>query len=228
MLVRAPRCAVQQAHPILRSQRHSATPILRRTFFGSTNQTVSASQVLPYSRQDLYAVIADISSYPKFLPFCNTAEILAWSKPDQSQRRWPARALLGVGWGAIEEQYVSRVYCIPNETVEALAGYAKTDLPPDQLQALYGSISGGGATKDGSPAGEGGIFRSLRSTWSLHDRDKNPASPATRVDLKIDFDFQNPIHAAMAGAAIPKIADSVIQAFRARAKAVIEQHAQSS
>jgi coenzyme Q-binding protein COQ10 len=196
---------------------------LNRNFLTATSQTISASHILPYSRKDLYSVIADISSYPSFLPYCNSAKVLGWSRPDRSQRRWPARAVLGVGWGAIEEQYVSRVYCIPEQTVEALAGEAKTNLPSDQLRDLYEGINYGGASNDEAQYREGHLFRSLRSTWSLQDEGGSKAHPTTRVNLKIDFDFQNPIYAAMAGAAVPKVAQAVIDAFQARAETIIGQ-----
>jgi coenzyme Q-binding protein COQ10 len=194
---------------------------LKRGFLTSSSQTISASQVLPYSRKELYSVIADISSYPTFLPYCNSAKILEWSHPDNSQQRWPARALLGVGWGAVEEHYVSRVYCVPDQTVEALAGEAETSLAADQLRELYGGIHYGRGCEDASQGGSGHLFRSLRSTWSLQDDRGSKTHPSTRVDLNIDFDFRNPVYAAMAGAALPKVANSVIEAFRARASKVI-------
>lgn len=194
---------------------------IKRSFLTSSSQTISASKVLPYSRTELYSVIADISSYPTFLPYCKNAKILEWSRLDRSQRRWPARAELKVGWGAIEEQYVSRVYCIPEQTVEALAGEAKTNLPSGQIRELYEGINYD--TNGEAQSRDGHLFRSLRSTWSLRDEGTRSGQLTTRVDLKIDFDFQSPIYAAMAGAAIPQIADSVMDAFQARAKTVIEQ-----
>ena len=113
---------------------------------------------------------------------------------------------------------MSRVYCIPERTVEALAGEARTDLELVELQELYGGVSDVPDSHDGS----GSLFRSLRSTWSLHNEDPSTQHPSTRVDLKIEFDFQSPIYAAMAGAAIPRVAQTVMDAFRSRAKAVIE------
>ncbi len=39
--------------------------------------TVHKSALLPYSAREMYALVADIESYPKFLPWCSGTRILA-------------------------------------------------------------------------------------------------------------------------------------------------------
>ncbi|MHB8454195.1 MAG: type II toxin-antitoxin system RatA family toxin [Acidiferrobacterales bacterium] len=39
--------------------------------------TVHKSALVPYSAREMYALVADIESYPKFLPWCSGTRILA-------------------------------------------------------------------------------------------------------------------------------------------------------
>lgn len=49
-----------------------------------------------------------------------------------------------------------------------------------------------------------------------------PAQEKTEVNLAIEFQFSNPLYAAISGAAAPKVADKMIEAFEKRVKAVVE------
>ena len=109
-----------------------------------SDQVVTARARLPYHHGAVYERIADIDSYPTFLPYCAAARVTAWTAPlplpyaypttpgAQQQRegedagnvptrRWPTRADLTVGWGGIQETYTSRVFCAPALASSSLA-----------------------------------------------------------------------------------------------------------
>lgn len=76
-----------------------------------------------YTRQQLYEVVSDVGSYPHFVPFCTGSRIITRflepnSKGDASLQRMIMDAELTVGFLALKESYVSRVTCIPFESVE--------------------------------------------------------------------------------------------------------------
>lgn len=50
-----------------------ATPTVRRRLVNR----IQKSALVPYSTGDMYALVADVESYPQFLPWCNAASILS-------------------------------------------------------------------------------------------------------------------------------------------------------
>ena len=103
----------------------------RRAFLLPTSPPlqVSASLALPYARGPLFALIADISSYPSFLPYLRAAHVIEQSDSvptekldEHSQttvalpldgRRWPRTADLHVAWKGYECVFRSRLECVP-------------------------------------------------------------------------------------------------------------------
>ena len=67
----------------------------------------------PYNTHQLYAMVADVAAYPKFLPWCKAARILE-SHPDHLV------AELKIAYKGISESYTSRVHLCPpqNGTAE--------------------------------------------------------------------------------------------------------------
>jgi coenzyme Q-binding protein COQ10 len=116
------------------------------------------------------------------------------------------------------------VYCVPNRVVEAVAGQAKTDLSNEELQH-YKGISGMGVGIPGQRTDvlEGGdVFKALRTRWELTEAEVD-GKQGSNVDLQIEFEFNNPLYAAVSGAAVPKVAGVVVSAFEKRARAVLGQ-----
>lgn len=85
-----------------------------------------------YSRRELYNIIADTSSYPRFVPFCSSTRILRTSPPTSSLSSHiskPSAELLSskevleldvemtVKFLVHEESYVSLVTCRPFDSV---------------------------------------------------------------------------------------------------------------
>ncbi|KAJ6438681.1 cyclase/dehydrase family protein [Purpureocillium lavendulum] len=175
----------------------------RRPFFsfpgvggaGSTTQRLKADRTLPYPSKPLYELIADVDSYDRFVPYCSSSEVTQWSAPDpDSGRRWPVLADLHVGWGGFNEVFTSRLRCVPGVSVEAVSG--------DPADADAAAVSA--------------VFKSLVTRWTLRQISGQP-SPATEVHLTIQYQFVNPLYAAVSAAVSDKVAGLMIEAFEKRA-----------
>ena len=71
-----------------------------------------------YSSKELYAVVADVASYPKFVPFCIASRLDASALERAMERKTSVDAELTVGFMSFKESYVSVVTCIPYESVQ--------------------------------------------------------------------------------------------------------------
>ncbi|PTB62772.1 hypothetical protein BBK36DRAFT_1162558 [Trichoderma citrinoviride] len=196
--------AVRTASQRLLLLRHThtqlPTPALSRRAFislpGSSPQSLVATRTLPYAREPLYELIADVDSYSAFVPYCSHSRVTQWSPPDASGRRWPALADLHVGWGGFDEVFTSRLRCVPGVSVEARSG----------------GSAGDGPAKDASS-----VFKTLETLWYLTPvARQSAATPSTEVRLTIQFEFVNPLYAAVSAAVSDKIAGLMIEAFEKR------------
>ncbi|KAH8830817.1 dehydrase and lipid transport-domain-containing protein [Flagelloscypha sp. PMI_526] len=107
-------CARWRLHSILPHNRHLFT------FPSSAPRVFREQKVLPYTREQLYAVVSDVPSYPTFIPHCTSCRVLKSSTHPISNVK-EMEAELTVGFLAFTESYVSNVTCIPNESVKAVA-----------------------------------------------------------------------------------------------------------
>ncbi|KAK7555897.1 dehydrase and lipid transport-domain-containing protein [Phyllosticta citricarpa] len=222
----------------------------RRTFlpdlnpFGASNssptlQTYSATRTLPYAPGPIYAIIADVSSYSSFLPFCSASTVTQWSAPDAVLRKqWPHQATLVVGWQGISESFQSRVYCVPERIVEAVSGDSQTALDKDLIRhhLAVGETGAKGEAK-GQQQGDGArLLTSLNTRWTVtplsealegaEAAQRQAANSQTKVTLSIEFAFANPLYSAMSAAVTPKVAGLMIEAFEQRvAKLLGPSHA---
>lgn len=63
-------------------------------------------RVLPYSCEQVYALVADVEHYPDFLPWCLEATVFRNQQEDM-------RAILSVGYKAFRETFTSIVHLNP-------------------------------------------------------------------------------------------------------------------
>jgi coenzyme Q-binding protein COQ10 len=202
----------------------------RRSFItlpGTEGTKLHETRILPYKHTSLYALIADIDSYSKFLPYCLDSKVTEWSAPDESGRRWPAKADLTVGWGGYEETFTSKLFCAPNHAVEALGGDAQATLCKREVEHHSSSFD--------TPTTANNMFKSLSTRWTIRpfhykppsgvpqtDKTIHPARDQTEVNLTIDFQFANPVYAALSKAVAPKVAGIMIEAFEKRARTLLD------
>lgn len=215
----------------------------RRTFLPNPftqNQTLTATRTLPYPSSVIFKIISDVNAYHQFLPFCQGSEVTKTSQPAPDGNSYPEEAKLIVGFnGDIKEEFTSRVYCVPERVVEAVSGKTTTTLPAKDI-----SHHSARPSADQDPAQDTAVMAHLLTRWTLkpypykpppHDalhptsHQKNvettnplPAQPKTEVNLTIEFQFSNPLYAALSSAAAPKVADKMIAAFEKRVRAVVE------
>lgn len=201
----------------------------RQTFltnpFTSAPQTLTASRTLSYSSSVIYDIISDVSSYQNFLPYVRESTVTKHSAVDKNGKSWPEEAKLVIGFsGDVSEEFWSRVYCVPETIVEAVSGGSNTSLPAEQIshhtQRAPGSLD---------PTRKSSVLSHLKTTWRMREHRSHgesnalTAQPRTEVNLAIEYQFANPLYAAMSSAVAPKVAEKMIEAFENRVKAVVEK-----
>ena len=81
--------------------------------------TETRTFICSYTQKQLYELVADASSYPRFLPFCTSARVLnKQPHPSDPHGRLHMDVELTVGFMSFTESYVSKVTCRPYESVE--------------------------------------------------------------------------------------------------------------
>ncbi|MBP3864517.1 MAG: type II toxin-antitoxin system RatA family toxin [Pseudomonas sp.] len=72
---------------------------------------IQRSALLPYPAQALYDLVNDVASYPQFLPWCSSAEILESTEVLMC-------ASLGVAKGGLSQHFVTRNTLVPGQSIE--------------------------------------------------------------------------------------------------------------
>lgn len=115
------------------------------------------------------------------------------------------------------------MFCVPSlGVVEAISGDARTEIPPSELQKAGLTDPGPGGGESGIGTGEGGVFTSLVTRWTV-----TPAEDAAQqhdwsdVRLSIRYRFANPLYTAVSGAVADKVAPVMIEAFVEQARRVL-------
>lgn len=73
----------------------------------------SDTRNLPYTAQQMYDLVADVGSYPKFLPWCSAARIRS-SKPIAGENAEVMEADLVISFKVFRERFGSRVHLWPD------------------------------------------------------------------------------------------------------------------
>lgn len=132
----------------------------------------------------------------------------------------------------------SRVFCVPERSVEAVAGPRGRVVEVGKGRADLAHYEG--LTKEEKEEEEeeegyydtGGVFSSLMTRWTLRQlpstsgregifSQEDKPRMGTEVDLAIDVEFASPAYAALSQAAAPKMADIMIEAFEKRARSLL-------
>lgn len=209
------RPALRFPHPS--NTRHFLPNPFASAASSSEIQTLRASRTLPYPSPPIYSIIADVPSYSSFLPYCTRSTITHWSAPDSTTgRTWPSIGILTSGFGNLTESFTSRVYCVPGRVVESVGGDTATALPREQIQHHLDAHASQPISKEGSV----GLLTHLRNTWTVEDAGHGQ----TRIELQLEFQFANPIYAALSAGAAPKVAEAMVKAFEERVRGLLSQN----
>lgn len=248
--------ATKVLRPCIRSNLHKPH-VHSRHFFANpfTNNTseptanvLTASRTLPYPALPIFDIIADISFYPCFLPYCTAAKVTSHSEPDAHyKRRWPQTACLTIGFqDKVSESFMSRIYCVPPTTIKGRAGVgvveavSGSDTHGPSIAAAddikhhtdgHGTDGDHQMTKGGSP------MTILRTCWQIRGYPYKPhhgklpqeeslepvpeSQEMTDVSLRIEYAFKNPMYEVMSKALAPQVADTMMQAFEKRVQDVL-------
>lgn len=71
------------------------------------------TQILPYTPEQLFALVADVARYPEFLPWCKAARILEKGERDML-------AELVISYHHLSESYTSRVTLAPYSAIDVV------------------------------------------------------------------------------------------------------------
>src|SRR3982751_4235760 len=75
------------------------------------------TRVLPYTADQMYAVVADVARYPEFLPWCERLIVKTREKQDGIEY---VTAEMFIAYPPLRERYISRVRLDPEKhTIEA-------------------------------------------------------------------------------------------------------------
>ncbi len=70
------------------------------------------SLVMPYSAEQIYALVADVSAYASFLPWCGGARVIRQISPNQIE------AELVIAKGPVKVAFVTENTLFPNERIQ--------------------------------------------------------------------------------------------------------------
>lgn len=92
-------------------------------------------EILPYSAEQICALIVDIERYPEFLPWCVAARII-------KRYDWGCEAELVIGYKSFRESYISKVHiAAPNSVnVEMISGPFKQLINKWKLTECEGGV----------------------------------------------------------------------------------------
>ncbi|KAJ3510617.1 hypothetical protein NLJ89_g4565 [Agrocybe chaxingu] len=145
-------------------------------------------------QKELYAIVADVASYSKFIPFCTGSRTDLSALERAMREKTVVDAELTVGFLSLTESYTSVVTSIPFKSVQAVAASSTP------------------------------LFKTLSTTWSFQPhRPAGSASAltsSTLVSFDLTYEFANPLHAGVSSAFFGQVSKTMIRAFEDRCKAL--------
>ncbi len=73
--------------------------------------TISKHALVPFRAMEMYELVNDIESYPEFLPWCTSAQVIV----HESGR---LRATVGLAKGAIKQQFTTENTVVPGKRID--------------------------------------------------------------------------------------------------------------
>ncbi|KAH9943152.1 dehydrase and lipid transport-domain-containing protein [Epithele typhae] len=166
------------------------------------SQVYHERKVFPYSQRQLYELVADASSYPRFLPFCTNARVLSKKPHPSDAGHLNMDVELTVGFLNFTESYISKVTLRPYESAVA----ASSTPVFKTLDTIWRFQP---APPQSPPPGS----RISSSTTST-------AAGPTLVTLDLKFAFASPVHAAVSASVFGQVSKMMVQAFEQRCQEI--------
>lgn len=143
-------------------------------------KTVNKSVLIWYTPLEMYELVTDVASYPKFLPWCDHATVFE-IHPDG------VTAELGISFSGIRQTFKTR----------------NTHSSPDRVDIVMVD----------------GPFSKLEGHWHFQALGDG-SQRAAKVELLLNYGFDNAALGALVGPVFDKIAASLVDAFVKRAQQV--------
>lgn len=183
----------------------------RRAFFSLPNispdspetQIYHERKILPYRSSDLYQIVADVESYPNFLPYCTGSRVSNRSEREDGVILMHAE--LTIAFLTFRESYVSSVTCKPYESVQAIASSS----------TLFKTLNSVWRFQPVSPNSP-----HPSKTPLSHTAGTSPDDGPTLVTLDIEYAFANPMHAVVSAKVFGQVSQLLVKSFEARCLAV--------
>ncbi|KIM90755.1 hypothetical protein PILCRDRAFT_58648 [Piloderma croceum F 1598] len=174
-------------------------------------QTYHERKIFPYQAQQLYNVVADVASYPSFLPFCTGSRIISKTRHGNSSSSPESMdAELTVGFLSLKESYVSRVTCKPFASVEAVASSSTPLFKTLSTTWRFQPAS------PNSPHASAGHIPFPKNLPAFERPATSVGDTSTLVTLDLAFAFSNPVHATVSAAFFGQVSKLMVKAFEER------------
>ncbi|KAG6336600.1 hypothetical protein ID866_2476, partial [Astraeus odoratus] len=177
---------------------------------GSETQTYHERKILPYRSSDLYRIVADVESYPNFLPYCTGSRVFNRSEREDGVALMDAE--ITVGFLTFRESYVSVVTCKPYESVRQAVASSSTP--------LFKTLSSVWRFQPASPNSPHPSWNPPLGHPSKTASETSSGDGPTLVTLDIEFAFANPIHAALSAKFFDQVSRLMVKSFEERCLAV--------
>lgn len=157
---------------------------------------VKKSVLLWYSAREMYALVVDVESYPKFLPWCDSSAILE-RHPADAERGVPERvtARVGLHFAGVRQSFTTR-----NEQSEG--EFVRLKLVDGPFSALDGSW----------------VFKPLRQDDAAPPKPDEPV--ACRIEFDLAYAFSNRAFEAVLSPVFDRVANTFVDSFVKRAAQV--------
>ncbi|PIA16608.1 hypothetical protein COEREDRAFT_8398 [Coemansia reversa NRRL 1564] len=178
-----------------------------------SSQRFQESQVFPYTREQIFDLVADIDRYREYVPLCTESVVLhnTWrtemvsthepAKQAAAAERRSVQAQLAVGYPPFHERYTSDVVLERPWRITATA---------DQSDGMFTYMR---TVWDFAHAPEGAYKPPLGPTVQ---KGGDRAAGHTLVCFSIEYEFSNALHAHAASLVFNKMARSNMAAYLAR------------
>lgn len=167
---------------------------------------VRRSVLVWYSAREMYALVSDVEAYPRFLPWCASAEVL-------ERRDDGVTARLGLAYKGVRHAFTTRNTVVDGESVRV----SLVDGPFSQLDGfwLFRPIGGGvqaGPVQVAQAAEPGQGAQGVQGAQT--------AGQACRVELDLRYAFAGTALEALVGPVFDRVANTFVDAFVRRAEQV--------
>jgi len=157
-------------------------------------KSVQKSVLIWYSAPQMFALVTDVAKYPEFLPWCDHARVVQADAQGMT-------AELGLSMGGLRQVFTTR----NDHDADRRVGMALVSGPFSSLEGAWTFTPVGAG-----PAGEAIDQSQVLSSAAL-------SVSACRVNLSLQYGFDNSALQAVVGPVFDRVANSLVDAFVKRA-----------